>query len=89
MVDEKKDPLIHICNLLNQQQAQYFIVGGHACILHGLVRTTEDVDILIIESKETYRDRDQADLTHLKSYFKKQKNKSFCQPTWRTPSFSG
>jgi len=31
------------------------IVGGHACILHGLVRTTEDVDILVEESEDNYR----------------------------------
>jgi hypothetical protein len=31
------------------------VVGGHACILHGLVRTTEDVDILVEESEDNYR----------------------------------
>jgi len=49
------DPLARVCSLLNKHGAQYMIVGGHACILHGLVRTTEDVDILIEESEDNYR----------------------------------
>ena len=31
------------------------VVGAQACILHGLVRTTEDVDILMEESDDNYR----------------------------------
>ncbi len=46
------DPLARVCALLNQHQAAYLVVGAQACILHGLVRTTEDVDILIEESEE-------------------------------------
>ena len=46
------DPLLRVCSLLNAHSAKYLIVGGHACILHGLVRTTEDVDILIESSDE-------------------------------------
>lgn len=49
------DPLLKVCALLNKHQAKYLVVGGHACILHGLVRTTEDVDLLIQEDKENYR----------------------------------
>jgi predicted nucleotidyltransferase len=41
------DPLLRVCSLLNQEGARYLVVGGHAVILHGLIRTTEDVDILI------------------------------------------
>ena len=40
-------PLLRVCRLLNEAGAQYLIIGAQACILHGLVRTTEDVDILI------------------------------------------
>lgn len=46
--------LLRVCALLNQHEAQYLIAGGYACILHGLVRTTEDVDILIAESPDNY-----------------------------------
>ena len=47
--------LLRICALLNKHEAQYVIAGGYACILHGLVRTTEDVDVLIAESSENYQ----------------------------------
>lgn len=48
-------PLPRVCSLLNTHGANYMVVGGQACILHGLVRTTEDVDILIEEDDENYR----------------------------------
>ena len=47
--------LVRVCALLNKHAADYMVAGGYACILHGLVRTTEDVDILIAESPENYR----------------------------------
>lgn len=40
-------PLLRVCQLLNEAGAKYLICGAQACILHGLVRTTEDVDILV------------------------------------------
>ena len=40
-------PLLRVCRLLNEAGAHYLIAGGQACILHGLVRTTEDVDLLV------------------------------------------
>ena len=40
-------PLLKVCTLLNGAGANYIVIGGFACILHGLVRTTEDVDILV------------------------------------------
>jgi len=46
------DPLLRVCSLLNKHSAKYLIIGGHACILHGLVRTTEDVDLLVEGSEE-------------------------------------
>lgn len=45
-------PLLRVCSLLNTAQARYFIVGGYACILHGIVRTTKDVDLLVEPSEE-------------------------------------
>jgi len=44
-----------VCSLLNKHEVRYLVVGGHACILHGLVRTTEDVDILIQDDEENFR----------------------------------
>lgn len=52
---EIHDPLRKVCSLLNRHGANYLVCGAHAGILHGLVRTTEDVDILIQESEENYR----------------------------------
>lgn len=36
-----------ICAALNQEGARYLIIGGVACILHGYVRATTDLDILV------------------------------------------
>lgn len=44
-------PLLRVCSLLNAEGAQYFIVGGFACILHGIIRTTKDVDLLVEPSE--------------------------------------
>lgn len=48
-------PLLRVCSLLNGQGAKYLIVSARAAILHGLDRTTEDVDILIPEDAENHR----------------------------------
>jgi acylphosphatase len=45
-------PLLRVCQLLNETGAKYLICGAQACILHGLVRTTEDVDILVEATEE-------------------------------------
>lgn len=51
---ESLGSLLSVCSLLNKHGARYLVIGGYACILHGLVRTTEDVDILVEESPENY-----------------------------------
>ena len=33
--------------LLNEKRVSYAIIGAHACAVHGLIRATEDIDILI------------------------------------------
>ena len=48
-------PLLRVCRLLNDAGARYLICGAQACILHGLVRTTEDVDILVQATEENCR----------------------------------
>jgi hypothetical protein len=45
-------PLLRVCALLNAANARYLVAGGHACILHGIVRTTEDVDLLIERTED-------------------------------------
>ncbi len=49
------DPLLRVCSLLNAQGAKYLIAGGQAVNLHGSIRATEDVDILIEGSEENCR----------------------------------
>jgi predicted nucleotidyltransferase len=41
-----------VCAALNGTGAHYLVIGGIACILHGHVRATTDVDILIERTVE-------------------------------------
>ncbi len=54
MQEGTQDPLLLVCSLLNKHDVRYLVVGGQACVLHGLVRTTEDVDILIQDDEENF-----------------------------------
>jgi hypothetical protein len=47
-------PLLRVCSLLNSHSARYLIVGARACWLHGYVRATMDVDILVPEDEENH-----------------------------------
>ncbi len=47
-------PLARVCALLNKHGARYLVVGARAAILHGLDRTTGDVDILIPEDLQNH-----------------------------------
>ncbi|HEX8899430.1 MAG TPA: hypothetical protein VF751_12090 [Chthoniobacterales bacterium] len=48
-------PLLRVCSLLNKHGAKYLIVGARACWLHGYVRATSDVDILVPEDWENHK----------------------------------
>jgi hypothetical protein len=41
-----------ICQALNAAGARYLVIGGIACILHGYVRATTDLDVLIERSPD-------------------------------------
>ncbi len=47
-------PLLRVCSLLNNHGAKYLIVGARACWLHGYIRATMDVDILVPEDLENH-----------------------------------
>lgn len=47
-------PVPRVCGLLNKHGARYVIVGAQASILHGYVRDTHDIDILIPEDLENH-----------------------------------
>jgi len=40
-----------VCVALNGGGAEYLVIGGVACILHGYIRATTDVDILIARTR--------------------------------------
>ena len=50
-----KNPLLKVCWLLNEEGAEYLVVGAWAMILNGLIRATEDVDLLIAENPSNYQ----------------------------------
>ena len=39
--------VLRVCRLLNRHRVRYLLAGGVAANLHGSVRTTVDVDILV------------------------------------------
>lgn len=39
--------VLTVCRELNRAKANYLVIGGIACALHGYARATEDIDILI------------------------------------------
>jgi hypothetical protein len=41
------EDLVDLCGSLNREGARYILIGGFAVILHGFVRTTKDIDLLI------------------------------------------
>jgi hypothetical protein len=48
----RKEDLVKLCEELNRLGAKYIVIGGLAMNNLGLVRTTEDVDLLIDPSPE-------------------------------------
>ena len=48
----KVEDLVNLCRLLNQSKVRYILIGGFAMILHGFVRGTKDVDLLVDASEE-------------------------------------
>lgn len=47
--------LVTVCRLLNAAEVKYVVVGGFALALHGAIRATKDVDILIEPTIENAR----------------------------------
>lgn len=44
--------LAQVCGLLNDARVRYVVVGGFALALHGVVRATKDIDILIEPTRD-------------------------------------
>jgi hypothetical protein len=49
------EDLVSLCRALNAEGARYVLIGGFAVLLHGLVRTTKDIDLLVDASDENIR----------------------------------
>jgi hypothetical protein len=46
------EDLLTLCKALNAEGVRYVLIGGFAVILHGFVRATKDIDLLIDASIE-------------------------------------
>ncbi len=49
------DDLLHVIGLLEREHVAYALIGGYALALQGIVRLTEDVDILVEPTAENAR----------------------------------
>jgi hypothetical protein len=49
------DDVVRIVELLEGQDVEYALIGGYALALQGIVRLTEDVDILVEPTRENAR----------------------------------
>lgn len=65
--------LVALCRALGEEGVRYLLIGGFAVVLHGFVRTTKDIDLLVdpaddkIRMKDTVRDSDRMDVRFLRS----------------------
>lgn len=46
------EDLLSLCKALNDEGVRYVLIGGFAVILHGFVRATKDIDLLVDPSAE-------------------------------------
>jgi len=46
------EDLLRLCKALNAEGVRYVLIGGFAVILHGFVRSTKDIDLLIDAAPE-------------------------------------
>jgi folate-dependent phosphoribosylglycinamide formyltransferase PurN len=54
-MSQDSNPLLRVCRLLNEEKAEYVVIGGWAMILNSVVRATEDVDILIADHDANFQ----------------------------------
>ena len=46
------EDLLALCRALHRERVRYLLIGGFAVILHGFVRTTKDIDLLVDPSDD-------------------------------------
>jgi hypothetical protein len=49
------EDVIHLAALLEREHVEYALIGGYALALQGIVRLTEDIDILVDPTPENAR----------------------------------
>jgi site-specific recombinase XerC len=49
------EDLLALCQALDREGVRYVLIGGFAVILHGYVRSTKDIDLLVDPSEENVR----------------------------------
>ena len=49
------EDLTSLCRSLNEQGVKYILIGGFAVILHGFVRGTKDIDLLVDASTDNIK----------------------------------
>ena len=59
------EDLLSLIRALDRAGARYLLIGGFAVILHGFVRTTKDIDLLVDPSPESHDDVVVAHAPHL------------------------
>lgn len=65
-MQELDKELIRICDVFNNHGVKYVVIGGFAVIIHGLPRTTEDIDFFVENSGQNIENLKSA----LKSLYK-------------------
>jgi hypothetical protein len=46
---------LNLISLFNEEKVEYVVLGGHAVIAHGFIRTTGDIDIFVNSTLENAR----------------------------------
>jgi len=49
------EDLVKLCRSLNAEGVRYVLIGGFAIVLHGFVRATKDIDLLVDPSEDNVR----------------------------------
>src|ERR1044072_554004 len=51
----EQDDLVRLCAALNTEDAQYIVIGGMAMNRHGMLRATEEINLLLEKSRDNQR----------------------------------
>jgi hypothetical protein len=49
------EDVVRLCRALNEAGVKYVLIGGFAVVIHGFVRATKDIDLLVDASEDNVR----------------------------------